>query len=94
MIDASHLTRVEHGTVYDCFCCVGNICIVKYLKTRTKFPGMKINGQGNVTMAGALPPNSRTQGLRCLAASIAIILPTRSLPVNWQDMHQIAIGYS
>jgi len=37
------------------------------------------------TMAGAFPPNSRTQGLRYLAASIAIILPTRSLPVNCED---------
>ena len=37
------------------------------------------------TMAGDFPPNSRTQGLRYLAASVAIILPTRSLPVNCKD---------
>jgi hypothetical protein len=34
------------------------------------------------TTAGAFPPSSRILGLRCLAHSIAINFPTRSLPVN------------
>jgi hypothetical protein len=34
------------------------------------------------TTDGALPPSSKTHGLRYLAASAAIILATRSLPVN------------
>ena len=36
------------------------------------------------TTAGALAPSSKTQGLRCLAASAARMRPTQSLPVNWR----------
>lgn len=35
------------------------------------------------TTAGAFPPSSRRHGLRCRPASAAMILPTRSLPVNY-----------